>query len=113
MTDQMRAQATGYAGDPNVHTPNLDRLAAEGANFTGAVSGTPLCSPFRGSLVTGRYPHNSGVAGHRYPLPQDAPTIAHAFRDAGYRTCYVGKWHLDGDRPEAPRRSSTCTTGCG
>ena len=99
VTDQMRAQATGYAGDPNARTPNLDRLAAEGANFTRAVSGSPLCCPFRGALVTGRYPHNNGVAGHRYPLPEATRTVAHAFADAGYRTCYVGKWHLDGDRP--------------
>ncbi|HEV2124611.1 MAG TPA: sulfatase [Chloroflexota bacterium] len=100
MADQMRAHATGYAGDPNVHTPNLDRLAAEGFVFTNAVAGTPLCCPFRGAMVTGRYPHNSGVPGHRYPMPAETRTIAHEFRDAGYRTCYIGKWHLDGDRPE-------------
>jgi arylsulfatase A-like enzyme len=100
VVDQMRAQATGYAGDPNVYTPNLDRLAAEGTNFTRAVAGSPLCCPFRGAMVTGRYPHNNGVAGHGDPLPDGAPTVAHAFRDAGYRTCYVGKWHLDGARPE-------------
>jgi arylsulfatase A-like enzyme len=99
VADQMRAQATGYAGDPNARTPNLDRLAAEGANFTRAVSGSPLCCPFRGALVTGRYPHNNGVLSNRYPLPEDTRTVAHAFADAGYRTCYVGKWHLDGDRP--------------
>jgi arylsulfatase A-like enzyme len=100
MADQMRAQATGYAGDPNVHTPNLDRLAAEGVLFTHAVSGSPLCCPFRGAMVTGRYPHNSGMPGHQSPMPADTRTIAHQFRDAGYRTCYIGKWHLDGNRPE-------------
>jgi len=93
--DQHRAQATGYAGDPNLHTPNLDRLAAEGTVFTHAVMGTPLCSPCRGSLLTGRYPHQC-VAGHEYPLPEDQPTIAHAFNQAGYRTAYFGKWHVDG-----------------
>ena len=99
VADQMRAQATGYAGDPNARTPNLDRLAAEGTNFTRAVSGSPLCSPFRGALMTGRYPHDNGVTGNRYPLDEHTRTVAHAFNDAGYRTCYVGKWHLDGDRP--------------
>lgn len=98
VADQFRAQATGYAGDPNVRTPHLDRLAAEGANFFRAVSGTPLCSPFRGAMMSGRYPHNNGVLGHRYPLPAGTKTVAHAFLEAGYRTCYVGKWHLDGDR---------------
>jgi arylsulfatase A-like enzyme len=100
MCDQMRAQATGYVGDPNVHTPNLDRLAAEGVNFTRAVSGSPLCSPFRGALVTGRYPHCSGVAGHDFAMPNDTRTIAHAMREAGYRTGYIGKWHVDGNRPD-------------
>ncbi|NED99496.1 sulfatase family protein [Phytoactinopolyspora halotolerans] len=100
VTDQMRAQTTGYAGDPNVSTPNLDRLAAEGVNFTRAVAGTPLCCPFRGAMVTGRYPHNNGVTGHRVPMPDGTRTVAHTFADAGYATCYIGKWHLDGDRPE-------------
>lgn len=93
--DQHRAQATGYAGDPNLHTPNLDRLAAEGTVFAQAVMGTPLCSPCRGSLLTGRYPHQC-VPGHEYPLPLDQPTIAHVFHEAGYRTAYFGKWHVDG-----------------
>lgn len=100
LCDQMRAQATGYAGDPNVCTPNLDRLAAEGHNFTRAVAGAPLCCPARGSLLTGRYPLRSGVPAHQSPLPVDMHTVAHAFTAAGYRTCYVGKWHLDGDRAE-------------
>lgn len=100
LSDQMRGQTTGYAGDPNVHTPNLDRLAAEGVTFTHACAGTPLCSPYRGALLTSQYPHANGVAGHNYPLPVTAPTVAHAFREAGYRTAWLGKWHLDGDRPE-------------
>lgn len=100
IADQLRAQATGYAGDPNAHTPSMDRLAAEGHNFTHAIAGAPLCCPARGSLLTGRYPHRSGVPGHQSPLPEDARTIAHELGDAGYRTCYVGKWHLDGNRPE-------------
>ena len=71
--DQHRAQACGFAGDANVHTPNLDRLAMEGVAFTGAVAGSPLCCPFRGSLLTGRYPHHC-VPGHEYPLPAGQPT---------------------------------------
>lgn len=93
--DQHRAQATGYMGDPNVHTPNLDRLAAEGLNFTAAVSGFPLCCPFRGSMLTGRYPHHC-VPGHEYQMPPAQPTLATVFNEAGYRTSYFGKWHLDG-----------------
>ncbi|MCB9160102.1 MAG: sulfatase [Caldilineaceae bacterium] len=93
--DQHRAQALGCAGDPNVHTPNIDRLAEEGLTFTGAVGGCPLCSPYRGALLSGRYPHNS-VRGHEHRLPPAQPTIAHAFNDAGYHTAYFGKWHVDG-----------------
>ena len=66
--DQHRAQAAGYMGDPNLATPNLDRLAQEGINFTQAVSGFPLCCPYRGSMLTGRYPHHC-VPGHEYQLP--------------------------------------------
>ena len=93
--DQHRAQALGCAGDPNLHTPNIDRLAAQGLSLTAAVAGTPLCCPYRGSLLTGRYPHNC-VPGHQYQLPPEQPTIAHAFKAGGYQTAYFGKWHLDG-----------------
>lgn len=96
----MRGQATGFAGDTNVHTPHLDRLAAEGHTFTRAVAGAPLCCPARGSLMTGRYPQYSGVAGHEHPMPTGTPTIAGELTAAGYRTGYFGKWHLDGNRPD-------------
>ena len=93
--DQHRAQALSCAGDPNVNTPNIDNLAAQGVNFTDAVTVMPLCCPFRGSLLTGRYPHHC-VPGHEYPLPDGQPTIAEPFRTAGYHTAYFGKWHLSG-----------------
>lgn len=95
--DQHRAAATGYAGDPNLHTPNLDRLAATGLDFTHAVAGSPLCCPFRGSLLTSRYPHQA-IPGHEHGLPEGMPTIAEPFNEAGYRTAYLGKWHVDGGR---------------
>lgn len=100
LVDQMRAQAMSHRGDPNVSTPNLDRMAIDGVNFTQAVSGTPLCCPFRGSMLTGRYPHLSSVPALNSPLSVDAVTVAHCFRDQGYRTAYIGKWHVDGNRPE-------------
>jgi arylsulfatase A-like enzyme len=93
--DQHRAQALGCAGDPNVNTPNLDTMAAQGVRFTAAVSGMPLCCPARGSFLTSLYPHKC-VPGHEYPLPDGQRTIAHAFNDAGYSTAYFGKWHLAG-----------------
>lgn len=94
--DQWRAQATRAAGDPNVHTPHLDALAAESVNVRNAVSGCPVCSPFRASLMTGQYPHTHGVFLNDVPLRPECVTIAEVLRDAGYATGYIGKWHLDG-----------------
>jgi arylsulfatase A-like enzyme len=92
LSDQHRPHAMGCMGDPNVRTPNLNRMA--GPCLTG-VGGSPLCSPFRASLLTSLYPHNC-VPGHDHPLPDNARTIAHAFNDSGYRTSWFGKWHVDG-----------------
>ena len=93
--DQHRAQALGANGDPNACTPNLDNLSALGVNFTAALSGFPLCCPFRGSLLSGRYPHQA-VPGHEFPLPAGQQTIVQPLKAAGYHTAYFGKWHLDG-----------------
>jgi arylsulfatase A-like enzyme len=93
--DQFRAQALPFNGDPNSRTPNLERAEVNGVNFTGNVSGFPLCCPFRGSLLTSRYPHEC-VPGHEYPLPAGQKTIADVFNQNGYDTAYFGKWHLGG-----------------
>lgn len=93
--DQHRAQSLGWAGDPDICTPNIDTLADEGVYFPRAISGFPLCCPARGALLTGRYPHHV-VRGHEHPFPDEQPTIAQPFRAAGYHTAYFGKWHLDG-----------------
>jgi len=96
LADQWRAQATGYAGDPNVQTSHLDRLAGQSVNFTHAVSGCPVCSPYRGSLMTGRHWLNHGVFLNDVCLSNEAVSLAEAFNGAGYQTGYIGKWHLDG-----------------
>jgi arylsulfatase A-like enzyme len=96
LADQWRAQATGYAGDPNARTPNLDRLATHGVVLTTAVSTCPVCSPYRGSLITGQYPIRHGVFVNDVCLNRKAVSLAQAFRQVGYRTAYIGKWHLDG-----------------
>jgi len=94
--DQHRAQCLGYRGDPNVHTPNIDNLARRGRHFDCAVSGAPWCAPFRGALLTGQYPHQNGVTKTPSPLDPSIPTVAAPFREAGYHTAWIGKWHLDG-----------------
>lgn len=94
--DQWRAQATGYAGDPNVRTPNLDALAKRSVNFSRAIASCPVCSPYRASLITGQYPLTHGVFINDVHLRHDAVSIAEAFRAGGYETGYIGKWHLQG-----------------
>jgi arylsulfatase A-like enzyme len=94
--DQMRAQATGYAGDPNAETPVLDRLARESVDVTHAVSGHPVCCPYRAGLLTGQYPLTHGVYVNDVPLRDDATSIAEVFAGAGYETGYIGKWHVHG-----------------
>lgn len=95
IADQFRAQALSMNGDPNARTPNLARAEINGVNFTRNVSGFPLCCPFRGSMLTSRYPHEC-VPGHEYPLPVGQPTVADVFNSNGYDTAYFGKWHLGG-----------------
>jgi len=94
--DQWRAQAVGYAGDASARTPVLDAMARSSLRFTTAVSTCPVCSPYRASLLTGRYPHTHGVFLNDVCLNNDAVSIAQAYRSAGYHTAYIGKWHIDG-----------------
>lgn len=94
--DEWRAQATGYAGDANAITPNLDRLAQESINFTHAISGQPVCTPYRASLLTGQYWLTHGVFMNDVCLNPKAVTVAKILNEAGYHTAYIGKWHLDG-----------------
>jgi len=94
--DEWRAQATGYAGDPNCRTPNLDGLAKESVSFTNAVAGCPVCCPYRASLLTGQYPLTHGVFINDVELNPDSFSIARAFGQHGYHTAYIGKWHVYG-----------------
>ena len=94
--DQWRAAATGYAGDPNVKTPNLDRLESRSINFINAISSCPVCTPFRASLMTGQRPTTHGLFLNDAHLSDDAVTIAKVLAAAGYDTGYIGKWHLNG-----------------
>jgi arylsulfatase A-like enzyme len=95
-SDQLRADALGCAGNPVVQTPNMDRLAREGARFTNAHVTFPLCCPFRAALMTGKHPHSTGMYANHYPIPLDQTFLADVLRRSGYQTGYVGKWHLNG-----------------
>jgi len=94
--DQWRAQAFGYAGDSNVKTPNLDAFAKESINFHQAVSGCPVCTPYRASMLTGQYPLTHGLFTNDVPLAPEIPGLGDAFTTGGYDTAYIGKWHVDG-----------------
>jgi len=94
--DQHAARDTGYGGNPQVKTPVMDALAARGINFANAVSGTPLCTPYRASLITGQYPQTHGLFINDVCLRDNGSSIAHCFDRAGYDTAYIGKWHIDG-----------------
>jgi len=96
IADQWRAEAFGYAGNPDVKTPNLDRLRRDGVHFVNAVSAMPVCCPARASILTGQGPLTHGVFLNDVPLNPEAVTIGKVLRTAGYDTAYVGKWHVDG-----------------
>ncbi len=108
MTDDQGYGDLSCMGSTDFRTPHLDRLAASGARFTSWYSNSPVCSPSRAALLTGRYPGHAGVrailAGHRTAtgLPQRVPSLATALKRQGYRTALFGKWHLglaEGSRP--------------
>jgi arylsulfatase A-like enzyme len=105
LSDQHRRQAMSCTGDPNACTPNMDRMVEEGLSFTRAVSGSPLCAPFRGSLISGQYPHRC-VPGLFHRMPPEMPTVATVFNEHGYDTAYFGKWHLDGNHEVSQGRSA-------
>ncbi len=107
LADQWRAKAMGYEGDPNVKTPSLDRLAEQSVNFRNTVSVCPVCTPYRAALMTGRFPTSTGMFLNDAYLPDAEVCLAEIFRQAGYATAYIGKWHLDGhgrDSFVAPQR---------
>ena len=96
LPDQWRAQAFGFAGDPNAKTPNLDRLQKQSVWFINAVAGVPVCCPTRASIMTGQRATTHGVFLNDARLSTNVTTLAEVFRSAGYDTGYIGKWHLDG-----------------
>lgn len=101
-TDQQRWDTTGLHGNPLDLTPNLDRMAGHGTHLYHAFTPQPLCGPARSSMQTGLYPTTTGCWRNGIALPRSARTLAHRFREAGYETAYIGKWHL-ADRDPVPR----------
>ena len=109
MPDQWRGMDLGSAGNDQVRTPNLDKLAREGVQFK-AVANCPVCTPARSILLTGKYAHSTRTGVNDVPLPESEETIAQILAARGYFTGFVGKWHLQGGKrepgfvPPGPRR---------
>ncbi|MBI3911678.1 MAG: sulfatase-like hydrolase/transferase [Armatimonadetes bacterium] len=98
-TDQQRWDTAGVHGNPLDLTPNFDRMAWRGTHVYHSFTCQPVCGPARSSLQTGLYATTTGCFRNGIPLPPHARTLAHAFREAGYHTGYIGKWHLADEEP--------------
>jgi len=107
-TDDQGAIDLGSYGAKDIYTPNLDKLAGEGTRFTQAYVAAPVCSPSRAALLTGKYPQNAGIPGNTsaipgsHGMPNEQYTIAEMFKDNGYTTAHIGKWHLGMSKETSP-----------
>lgn len=95
--DQWRAQDTGYAGNKDVFTENIDKLATESLNFKNAISCMPVSTPYRASLLTGQYAQTHGLFLNDVTLNPESVSIGKVYKEAGYDTAYIGKWHVNGN----------------
>ncbi len=104
LSDDHRYDFMGFHPDAPafLQTPNLDRMAAEGAHVANAFVTTSLCSPSRASIFTGQYAHNHGVVDNTSPIPEGTRFYPQDLQAAGYRTALVGKWHM-GESDDRPR----------
>ena len=104
LVDDLRWDDFGAAGHPFAQTPNIDRVAREGARFLNAFATTPLCSPSRASFLTGQYAHTHGIVDNtaRDEASHRLTTFAPPLQAAGYATAFMGKWHMGNDDTPRP-----------
>ncbi|MCD9025857.1 sulfatase-like hydrolase/transferase [Cohnella silvisoli] len=98
-TDQQRWDTSGLHGNPMGLMPNFDREALRGTHLTHSFTCQPVCGPARSCLQTGLYATTTGCFVNGVHLPENVPTLAHSFKEAGYETGYIGKWHLAPEEP--------------
>ncbi len=94
IADDMNWNDCGAYGHPHIRTPHIDQLANDGIRFDHAYLTVSSCSPSRSSIITGKYPHNTGAEQLHWPLPPDAKTFVAKLTSSGYYTAAAGKWHL-------------------
>ena len=103
LSDDHRYDFMSFIGKPSfIETPNLDRLAQGGMHFRNAFVSTALCSPSRATILTGQYAHRHGVVDNQRDVPPDTKFFPEFIQDAGYKTAFIGKWHM-GDDNDSPR----------
>ena len=110
MPDQWRGFDLGCMGNTDVKTPHIDQLASEGLLLKNTFANSPVCCPARATILTGEYAHKNGMVANDLRLKEEKVTIAELFQNEGYKTGFIGKWHLDGGPrhpgyiPPGPRR---------
>ena len=104
LVDDMRWDEFGKAGHNFLKTPNIDRIAKEGACFINAFATTPLCSPSRASFLTGQYAHTNGIIDNtaRNEQSHQLNTFPKQLHENGYATAFIGKWHMGNDDSKRP-----------
>jgi arylsulfatase A-like enzyme len=102
MADDQGWGETGYNGHPHLKTPVLDEMARTSLRLDRFYSGAPNCTPTRASVMTGRHANRSGAFAPNWSTRPEEITVAHIFRNAGYRTGHFGKWHLGAVKAESP-----------
>jgi N-acetylglucosamine-6-sulfatase len=116
LVDDLRWDDLGCAGHPFLRTPQIDRLAREGAMFRNAFATTPLCSPSRASILTSEYAHKHGIIDNteRSKQSHELKTFPQELQKAGYETAFFGKWHMGNDNtPRAGFDRWYCLEGQG
>ncbi|MEO6924977.1 MAG: sulfatase, partial [Bryocella sp.] len=93
-SDEHRACSLPGEAFNGAHAPTLAQFASQNLSFQNCISNYPVCSPYRGIFLTGKWPHDSGIVDNRIQLSVDSGSIGKTFRDNGYYTSYIGKWHL-------------------
>jgi arylsulfatase A-like enzyme len=131
LMDDLGQRDVGCFGSTFYETPSIDRLAAEGMRFTSGYAACPVCSPTRASIMAGKYPARLNITNfiagmksgklvppeYRKELPLEEFTVGEAFKDGGYTTCFIGKWHLGGPEYYPDKQGFQTTVavaaGCG